>query len=844
MWLIVAAALVGVSQLHVLGSGTRSISFRVLVAAVTAGAYGAGALSLLAEVGATRLTVALAGGRLGEVIDTAGYTVDPFIEELAKVAPLVVAGVVLRGRHQWGVTDHVLLGAASGAGFGVLEVVARFGSSSMGAIGGRSGWLLPTSLSPPFVPSVPTSLRSWLPAPITQEPLNFPDGPDVFKHLVWSAVAGLAVGLWRRAPGGWRWVAPLLVAAVAADHAASNYRAASSGVAGGTVLGDALSWPFHAMGPLLGLWPVLALVVAVVLDRRAVRRLLDRTPALRMVPAERGRRVDVVCLAGYSVMWPPWTALVVQRYVLVRRAAAYGASDDGDGLEVDEAVQQVVEVRGHLARAASREAWRGVRPVRGWWAGIRSAAASSPLRFVLATVVPLLLWMVLAAPVLVFYLAGSQGRRRGPQLAFYEGWGFPVARVLLFVGLAWTAWRVQRMIRAFRSARQLPLVERSTRLWFALWASVGTSALGVVVARVAVAGGADGDDRVLAAYHLLDSWGALLLAAGIILILAAVVLSPAVAPLLGLGFTLYTSESVLFATLGAGLVGYSLDSASQRGRAGVGTGTVPHLGPGPRLPFDPGPLTPLLVALVGVSGQFLGGDSADDGPARAEPLDPHQYRDAEGDLRWRDTNQLVTDNPNRSRYQDDDGIWRWSDTDEPVGDVQPGPGPAARPHVRQRQPNWCGAAAGEMVARDLGADVSQEQLADHPGFRPEERSADGVAYQAGGFEVRELIDAMNDLAPVPGRYWTGGDLPQLHTGGNPVTADELRQTMAGYLGSSGKSLILRVDRGNHWVVVDEVLPDGTIAIRDPAATGPQVVTAEELAAMNPTGDAVLSFPGP
>jgi hypothetical protein len=46
---LVAAAVIGVAQLHVLGSATRSVRFRVALAAVGAGAYGAGALSLALE---------------------------------------------------------------------------------------------------------------------------------------------------------------------------------------------------------------------------------------------------------------------------------------------------------------------------------------------------------------------------------------------------------------------------------------------------------------------------------------------------------------------------------------------------------------------------------------------------------------------------------------------------------------------------------------------------------------------------------------------------------------------------------------------------------------------------
>ena len=45
---------------------------------------------------------------------------------------------------------------------------------------------------------------------------------------------------------------------------------------------------------------------------------------------------------------------------------------------------------------------------------------------------------------------------------------------------------------------------------------------------------------------------------------------------------------------------------------------------------------------------------------------PTTISDANGDLRWRDTNQLVAHNPNRARYIDNNGTERWADTDQAV----------------------------------------------------------------------------------------------------------------------------------------------------------------------------------
>jgi len=74
------------------------------------------------------------------------------------------------------------------------------------------------------------------------------------------------------------------------------------------------------------------------------------------------------------------------------------------------------------------------------------------------------------------------------------------------------------------------------------------------------------------------------------------------------------------------------------------------------------------------------------------------------------------------------------------------------------------------------------------------------------------------------------------------TPEALGQTLRGYLGSSGSSIILRVRGGSHWIVVDQVMADGMFAVRDPARAVSELMTAEELHALGPTGDAVLSFP--
>lgn len=62
------------------------------------------------------------------------------------------------------------------------------------------------------------------------------------------------------------------------------------------------------------------------------------------------------------------------------------------------------------------------------------------------------------------------------------------------------------------------------------------------------------------------------------------------------------------------------------------------------------------------SGSHGGADPEEPKPLR----DPYQYEDSSGNSRWRDTNELVAQRPNRSWSEDEEGVWRWSDTGEPV----------------------------------------------------------------------------------------------------------------------------------------------------------------------------------
>src|SRR5204863_9899464 len=94
------------------------------------------------------------------------------VEDVVRVLPLLSVGWLARTRRQWGLTDHLLLGSALGAGFGLLEAFMRFGHRAGGAIHVAAGWAVPAGLSAPVIPGIRTTLTSWLPAPVGDDALR------------------------------------------------------------------------------------------------------------------------------------------------------------------------------------------------------------------------------------------------------------------------------------------------------------------------------------------------------------------------------------------------------------------------------------------------------------------------------------------------------------------------------------------------------------------------------------------------------------------------------------------------------------------------------------------------
>jgi len=561
------AACIGVLQLAVLAWPSRSVGLGTLMLTVGAGMYGCGVLAVLLQFAYTRGVAAVTGDPLFQVVQTASYTVDPFIEEVIKILPLLLIAVTLRSRIQWGIADFLLVGAASGAGFGLLEAVLRFGQRTGQAIAVPNGWVLPTGFAPPFVPDPTTSLTSWLPAPISAEVLSLPSGPDVSVHLAWSALAGAGIGFLLRTRGPTRLlgIVPLLL--VGADHASYNFDLNLTAKSG---LGKVLAAPFVAAQPLLGLWPLLAIALALWIDLGHLHHRLAEQPELLLARERKpvGEQAQspllsrIEALTRYTLHRPPWTALLIVRFVRMRRAALFATADPH---AAEPMLGRVREIRAQLDSADSAAAWRdrGLRDLLG-------AKAKGDQRPWWRRYWPLLAWAVLFLPALIFYLLGTTPGASGVQKLLSSTVVFPVVAVVALVGLIWTLWGLLAAVRALPAAAREADASASVRLRLRIALAAGAMAFGVV-SLVSWLTGTAPNARLISNFHVLDALSDLLLVGGIMLLLAAFIFFPplGLAAVAGGGSVLVLTITSGFLTLGTlGLTSIMLSQAVASGGGG------------------------------------------------------------------------------------------------------------------------------------------------------------------------------------------------------------------------------------------------------------------------------------
>ncbi|GDY56839.1 hypothetical protein SVIO_074620 [Streptomyces violaceusniger] len=385
-------------QLLLLSWPVRTVRWPTVLLAFGVGAYGCGVLSMVLELVVARQLATARETSLSAVMDVVSWTTAPVVEELIKIAPLLVAGWALRGRMQWGLADFVVLGGAAGAGFGLLENLLMYAESAGKATpSDEGGWVIAKGLvDHPYVPGLGQILGSWFPAPTGTVGAGGPALP-YGAHIFTSALAGLAVGLlWCGARVLTRVAALVPLAGAVAIHWVTNYAAAFQGD------DTAMEWRERLAGEW-GLWIILGcLAAAWIWDLRRSRLGRRRAPDVALA-AERQGLTALEALSGYALLRLPATWIIALGYARQRRALLYATAHPRTRAEKLEPLRASVVQQTHRMDAThSQEAWRGVTLTQLW----RRAREQRP-RWPRHEKALLVLGLLLAVPSLLYLAVGS-----------------------------------------------------------------------------------------------------------------------------------------------------------------------------------------------------------------------------------------------------------------------------------------------------------------------------------------------------------------------------------------------------------------------------------------------------
>lgn len=560
--MMAVAAVWGVLQVFAVSWPTRSVRLSTVLLALAVGVYGCGVATALVQLTYTRIYADQSGQSLVTVVNTTSYTVAPWVEELIKVFPLLLAGLSLKVRRQWGLTDFVVLGAALGGGFGLLEGVLRFGLDADRALVRDEGWIIPDSLSPPYVAGLGQVFTAWLPAPFSQLDLGGPTVTETFTHLVWTAMAGLGVGLLWRARGWVRLLSVLPVAAAAVHHTLNNYavRRPTSQAAQWLDSLDGKAWAA----------PLVCLAIAMVVDLRQIHRGKRSVPGV-LLASERTDGDSLGALLRYGTWRLPWSLLIALRYARLRRSLLYlyatasAPPDDTEGLR-----RVVAGITARMDASDNPRAWQTVN-IRAWLKATRAARRSRE-RWLL------LIPCVLVLPSLLFLGVGSFTSTAGLQEFFSTGSGPTILMGFGIAALAWITYQLTTLLRTWRTASAQPVGELLAVHRFRLGTALGAATTGTLLLWRGL-GDAGPDGKAIRTFHLLDALDTFLVYLGFALLLLSLLalFPPGGLALAGGGVVgALTAEAALNAgvlgaagvvlmAVGAGGTGASESSGGKRG---------------------------------------------------------------------------------------------------------------------------------------------------------------------------------------------------------------------------------------------------------------------------------------
>jgi hypothetical protein len=231
---------------------------------------------------------------------------------------------------------------------------------------------------------------------------------------------------------------------------------------------------------------------------------------------------------------------------------------------------EVARVRDQLDAADSATAWRGVGRL-----SLSGPSRDGGRRSWLRRWWPLLLWAALLVPALVYYGIGSTPAATGVQRALAGRVPFLLVLVApALVGLGLLVWQLALLVRALPVVLREPVAENAARIQLRIATALGSIVLAATTAW-AWLHGTQPSATLVSGVHVLDALSALLLVAGVVLLVAAFVFFPPsiglVATTAGVLVPTIAVSSAFATTASLGALGIVLSQAAGNARGTAGT---------------------------------------------------------------------------------------------------------------------------------------------------------------------------------------------------------------------------------------------------------------------------------
>ena len=469
-----------------------------------------------------------------ELVEWAGWTIDPFIEEVVRLLPLIVVLALLaRARQQWSMSDLVVLGAGVGSGFRLAEHLARHGEEVRGPfaeVANDSGLVLGLAglQGTLIIPYPWTWVRQWFPEGVQIEWFGLLRSPIGSYNVIaiWGTLGGLALAAWLPASrvGGFTRLHAVATGALLVGFAGLAHAQVNADLSSDDWVVPALAVP-RWMEPQYWAWPLVVAAVAMAADW-SVGRAARSSRAVAAVRVASGSS-DVLALGRLALQQPRVSVAGVWSFVLARRALVNALASERIESRPGRAAPSA-DLLGTLQPVAVGLRQQLEDPGRDLWSEVAAARSASRqrrrslvLRSPLAWVIGGLSAMLVLCP-LAYLVAGTSGGGNRIQ-NWFEDSGSSALIGAAVVSLAFAIALLVAQSRSFRRASSV-VAEPRARVILAMTAKIGAVA-SLVLGLSQVRSGASLDDAVYSdRFHGLDALGSLVWAAGInvgLLVIAA-----------------------------------------------------------------------------------------------------------------------------------------------------------------------------------------------------------------------------------------------------------------------------------------------------------------------------------